>query len=64
MRTESQAKLRYFFKNITNIDGSRRWFEREYETASEAFKYAEIYEGKGCVVEVQWRLSKTASEDI
>ena len=64
MRSESQAKLRYFFKNITNIDGSRGWFERDCGTASEAFKYAEIYEGKGCVVEVSWRLSKTASEDI
>ena len=64
MRTESQAKLRYFFKNITNIDGSRKWFEETYQNVSEAFKGAAEYEDKGCVVEVSWRPSKTPSEDI
>ena len=64
MRTESQAKIRYFYKNLFNIDGSRYWFERTFETVSEAFRVAGEYEDKGCVVEVSWRPSKRVSENI
>jgi hypothetical protein len=49
-------KIRYFFKNIVNLDGSHTWIEDKtrYETFSDALKATAEYESRGCVVEVSW----------
>lgn len=53
-------KIRYFFKNIHKLDGTRCWFERTFENKRDAFRWASEYESRGCIVEVSWNLSETA----
>lgn len=53
---QNMIKIRYFFKNIVNLDGSHTWIEDKtrYETFSDALRATAEYESRGCVVEVSW----------
>lgn len=54
--TPMSIQIRYFHKDVINIDGTRLWLTLEHtsETFSAALREVSALEAIGCIVEVSW----------